>query len=247
VLRAARAARLAAVESRILLIEDDSTIGEVLTSSLRAQGYDVSWHRSGVEGLERAAATGTDLVLLDLGLPDLDGVEVCRRLRCSQPDCVLIILTARATEMDVVLGLDAGADDYLVKPVRLAELQARIRAHLRRNLVSPTRRELPPIGDMVVDLPRRRVMIAGREVPLRPKEFDLLARFAADPDVALSRETLMADVWDEHWFGSTKTLDVHVGTLRHKIGQIAGSTSADVPEIVTLRGYGYRMVLHGDS
>jgi DNA-binding response OmpR family regulator len=230
---------------RILLIEDDSTIGEVLTSSLRAHGLEVAWERTGVEGLERAAVWDVDLVLLDLGLPDLDGVEVCRRLRRAQPDCVLVMLTARTTEMDIVLGLDAGADDYLTKPVRLAELHARIRAHLRRNHAGPTTSQVRPIGDLVVDMTRRRVTVAGREVRLRPKEFDLLARFTAEPDVALSRETLMSEVWDEHWFGSTKTLDVHVAALRRKIEQAATSTGARVPEIVTLRGHGYRLELGG--
>ncbi|MDT7650583.1 MAG: hypothetical protein QOI36_1989 [Pseudonocardiales bacterium] len=231
-----------AVTSRILLIEDDSTIGEVLESSLRSHGHQITWERTGAAGLARATLAPVDLVLLDLGLPDLDGVEVCRQLRRAQPGCVLVMLTARAGEMDVVVGLEAGADDYLVKPIRLTELHARIRAHLRRN-EGPSARSVPPIGDLVVDVPRRRVTVAGQELRLRPKEFDLLARLAAQPDVALSRETLMSDVWDEHWFGSTKTLDVHVAAVRRKIGEIAASTGARVPEIVTLRGHGYRLVL----
>jgi DNA-binding response OmpR family regulator len=118
---------------RILLVEDDPTIGEILTSSLRSHAYEVSWERTGAGGLARAGIGPLDLVLLDLGLPDLDGVEVCRQLRRIQPECVLVMLTARSAEMDVVVGLEAGADDYLVKPVRLAEFHARIRAHLRRN------------------------------------------------------------------------------------------------------------------
>jgi DNA-binding response OmpR family regulator len=230
------------VAGRILLIEDDVTIGEVLASSLRGQGHEVGWEQTGVAGLARAASGVVDLVLLDLGLPDLDGVEVCRRIRRAQPGCVLVILTARSREMDVVVGLDAGADDYLLKPVRLAELHARIRAHLRRNEGDSGARPVQPVGDLVVDVPRRRVTIAGRELRLRPKEFDLLARLAAEPDVALSRETLISDVWDENWFGSTKTLDVHVAALRRKIGEVAAaSTAARVPAIVTLRGHGYRL------
>jgi DNA-binding response OmpR family regulator len=230
------------VASRILLIEDDSTIGEVLSSSLRSHAHEVVWERTAATGLASASATMVDLVLLDLGLPDLDGIEVCRQLRRAQPGCVLVILTARAAEMDVVVGLEAGADDYLVKPVRLAELHARIRAHLRRNEAAATVPAVP-IGDLVVDVPRRRVTVAGRDLRLRAKEFDLLARLAAQPDVALSRETLMSDVWDEHWFGSTKTLDVHIAALRRKIGEVAASARACVPEIVTLRGYGYRLEL----
>lgn len=241
--RSPRCWKTAAVASRLLLIEDDSTIGEVLASSLRSQGHEVAWERTGATGLERARDTAVDLVLLDLGLPDLDGVEVCRQLRRLRPGCVLVMLTARSTEMDVVVGLEAGADDYLVKPVRLFELHARIRAHLRRNEVTSTGSSVRQIADLVVDVARRRVTIEGQELALRPKEFDLLARLAEDPDVALSRETLMSEVWDEHWFGSTKTLDVHVAALRRKIGEVAAARGARVPAIVTLRGHGYRLEL----
>jgi DNA-binding response OmpR family regulator len=229
------------VAGRILLIEDDSTIGEVLTSSLRSNAYEVAWEQTGTAGIAVAKAAAVDLVLLDLGLPDLDGFEVCRQLRRAQPGCIIVMLTARAAEMDVVVGLDAGADDYLVKPVRLGELLARIRAHLRRNEAAATVSSVHVIGDLVVDEARRRVTVAGRELHLRAKEFDLLARLAAQPDVALSRETLMSDVWDENWFGSTKTLDVHVASLRRKIGELAAAAGAHVPAIVTIRGHGYRL------
>ncbi|MHA6623177.1 response regulator transcription factor [Pseudonocardia sp. DLS-67] len=228
---------------RILLIEDDPTIGEVLTSSLRTHGHEVQWERAGHHGLARAAETEFDLVLLDLGLPDLDGVEVCRRLRIAQPDTVLVMLTARTTEMDVVVGLEAGADDYLTKPVRLNELHARIRAHLRRSAAIPADSPMRTLGDLVVDPTGRRVTVAGHELRLRAKEFDLLSRLAAEPRAAVSRETLMAEVWDEHWFGSTKTLDVHVAALRRKIAEVPGSAGAGAPRIVTLRGYGYRLEL----
>lgn len=229
--------------SRILLVEDDATIGEALASSLRSHGHEVVWERTGEAALARAATAVVELVLLDLGLPDLDGVEVCRRLRRAHPDCVLIMLTARSAEMDVVVGLEAGADDYLVKPVRLAELHARIRAHLRRNGGAGAASSVRSVGDLVVDVDRRRVTVAGREVHLRPKEFDLLARLAAQPEVAHSRETLMSDVWDENWFGSTKTLDVHVAALRRKIAEFTAGAPARVPEIVTVRGHGYRLEL----
>ena len=181
-------------------------------------------------------------MLLDLGLPDLDGVEVCRRLRALQPSAVLVMLTARTDEMDVVVGLEAGADDYLTKPIRLAELHARIRAHLRRDAAAYAGdMSAAPIGDLLVDPAARRVTLAGREVAMRAKEFDLLARLAAEPDRAVSRETLMADVWDENWFGSTKTLDVHVAAVRRKLAEAAGGTGRRVPAIVTLRGHGYRL------
>jgi DNA-binding response OmpR family regulator len=225
------------------LVEDDPTIGEVLASSLRSHTHEVIWERTGAGGLARAAATVVDLVLLDLGLPDLDGVAVCRQLRRAQPGCVLVILTARSAEMDVVVGLEAGADDYLVKPIRLAELHARIRAHLRRNEATGVAPSVRSIGDLVVDVSRRRVTVSGQELRLRPKEFDLLACLAARPDVALTRETLMSEVWDENWFGSTKTLDVHVAALRRKMAEIATLAGAQVPEIVTLRGHGYRLAL----
>jgi DNA-binding response OmpR family regulator len=169
-------------------------------------------------------------------------VEVCRQLRATQPACVLVMLTARSAEMDVVVGLEAGADDYLVKPVRLAELHARLRAHLRRGGSGATGPAVRAVGDLVVDVARHRVTVAGGELHLRPKEFDLLARLAAQPEVAHSREQLMADVWDENWFGSTKTLDVHVAALRRKLQEVT-PPGRRVPQIVTVRGHGYRLEL----
>ncbi len=229
--------------SRILLVEDDTTIGTLLTASLRSHAYEVTWERTGAGALARAATSPVDLILLDLGLPDLEGTEVCRRLRRAQPVCVIVILTARSAEMDVVLGLDSGADDFLVKPVRVGELQARLRAHLRRTEVGAATPEVRRLGDLVIDARRRRVTVAGQELHLRPKEFDLLARLAAEPDVALRRETLMSDVWDARWFGSTKTLDVHVAALRRRIAETTAAAGAVVPRIVTIRGHGYRLEL----
>ncbi|MEK6441807.1 response regulator transcription factor [Pseudonocardia sp. T1-2H] len=222
----------------VLIVEDDATIGGIVESSLRAHGYDAVWVTDGRTALARAATIEFDLVLIDLGLPDLDGIEVCRRLRRKLPAAVLVMLTARSAEMDVIVGLDAGADDYLTKPVHLGELLARIRAHLRR-VGSPAASQSLFLGDLVLDMGSRRVTIRGTEVTLRTKEFDLLARLAREPDAAVSREALMADVWDQNWIGSTKTLDVHVASLRSKIG--SGGTSARVPMIRTLRGYGYRL------
>ncbi len=223
---------------KMLVVEDDQTIGSVLTSTLTAQGYDVVWHQTGRGALLAAADTEFGLVLLDLGLPDLDGVEVCRRLRANQPGAVLVMLTARAEEMDVVVGLEAGADDYLTKPVRLGELLARVRAHLRRSgSVQPG--GMMSAGELQIDPAGRRATVADHELVLRTKEFDLLARLMRAPGVAVTREDLMSDVWDEHWFGPTKTLDVHVAALRRKLAEISGHGA--VPRIVTLRGHGYRL------
>ena len=227
----------------LLVVEDDETIGSVLRDGLTAHGHEVTWARGGRSALREATLVTYDLVLLDLGLPDLDGVEVCRQLRARQPTSVLVMLTARKDEMDVVVGLEAGADDYLTKPFRFAELRARIHAHLRRG---PTRSASGPdpvhvVGSLTVDTAARRCLLDGTEIPLRAKEFDLLARLAATPGVALTRETLMSDVWDEHWSGSTKTLDVHVAALRRHLDAAAGETKVATVRITTLRGHGYRL------
>lgn len=231
--------------ARLLVVEDDDTIGAVLESTLRSHGYDVHWERTGRGALRVAAAEEFDLVLLDLGLPDLDGVEVCRQLRSIQPGSVIVMLTARHDEMDVVVGLESGADDYLTKPTPLAELLARVRAHLRRGTADTQAQTVLTVGDLHVDTAARRVLLAGAEVRLRAKEFDLLARLAAEPGVAITRESLMCDVWDEHWFGSTKTLDVHVAMLRSKLASATGD-AGQVPHITTLRSHGYRLELNAE-
>ncbi|GAB2826540.1 response regulator transcription factor [Actinocorallia aurea] len=227
--------------ARLLVVEDDETIGDVLESRLRAQDHDVVWERTGLGALKAAELVQFDLVLLDLGLPDVDGVEVCRRLRRIQPACVLVMLTARQDEMDVVLGLEAGADDYLTKPFGFAALLARVRAHLRRGAPATVADGRIAVGDLVIDTAARRCTVLGRPLELRPKEFDLLARLAADAGTALTRETLMDDVWDLHWHGSTKTLDVHVAALRGKLAAAAEERGASLPGIATLRGHGYRL------
>lgn len=221
---------------RILIVEDDDRIGSTLLRALDGNGYDVRWETSGRVAIETAKRDRPDLVLLDLGLPDIEGLEVCRQLHRDDPSLEVVMLTARDEELDIVVGLDAGAVDYITKPFKLAELLARIRAQLRRSEVRAF--SGGKLGDLTIDLPARRVWIGEVELVLRPKEFDLLARFVADAGNAVTREALMADVWDEHWFGSTKTLDFHVAALRRKIDS-PGVES----RITTLRGVGYRYEL----
>ena len=220
---------------RILVVEDDDAIGSELRKALAANGYETALARHGAAALAALGGDGgtrpPDLVLLDLGLPDIEGVELCRRLRAALPETVIVVLTARTEESEVVVALDAGADDYLTKPFRLAELGARIRAHLRRRRAAPGDRVVT-VGGVRIDVPARRVHAGGSEVPLRPKEFDLLAALATRVGEVVTREQLMGEVWDENWFGPTKTLDVHVSTLRRKLGAYA--------HITTLRGRGYR-------
>ncbi|WP_341925006.1 response regulator transcription factor [Nocardioides psychrotolerans] len=217
----------------ILVIEDDQRIGASLERALGGSGYRARWERSGEEGLRACQADPPDLVLLDLGLPDMDGLDVCREIHARHPTVDILVLTARDEELDVVLGLDAGAVDYITKPFRLAELLARIRAQLRRH--GERSQATTVCGDLRVDPEARRAWRGEEELELRAKEFDLLARLVADTGSVVTRETLMSDVWDEHWFGSTKTLDFHIAALRRKLDR-DGAPS----RIATLRGVGYR-------
>jgi DNA-binding response OmpR family regulator len=226
---------LRAVPARILLVEDDVKIGHGVTQALENGGYVVDWVTSGRDALDVAVAQPPELVLLDLGLPDIDGVDVCAELRAVVPAATIVILTARTDEIDVVVGLDSGADDYVTKPFRLAELLARVRAHLRR---PHGRRDAESfaVGSLVVDLASRKATCRALEIDLRPKEFDLLVMLVANAGRALTREQIMEEVWDEHWFGSTKTLDMHISALRRKLGDCDESVV-----ITTLRGVGYRL------
>jgi DNA-binding response OmpR family regulator len=218
--------------AHVVVVEDDEGIGSSLARTLTAEGYDVSWVRTAADALAATQST-TALVVLDLGLPDEDGLEVCRRLRARSQSPQVLVLTARAEEADVVLGLDAGADDYLTKPFRLAELLARVRACTRRSDATVDKIE---IGDLQIDLGAHTVALDDTIVELRPKEFDLLVALAQSAGRVVTRERLLEQVWDEHWFGSTKTLDIHIWALRRKL-----DAPGAVSRITTVRGVGYRM------
>lgn len=227
----------------VLLVEDDERISEPLIRVLRGEGFTVQHVADGRLALDAIASETPDLVLLDLTLPDLDGLDVCRRIRAAHLDLPVIMLTARAEEMDVIVGLNAGADDYVAKPFRLAELVARIRARLR---IAEARSATPPQARLTgagveLDVEARRCFVtdaSGRrsEVELTTKEFDLLKLLMRQPGVTLRRESIMSEVWDENWWGSTRTLDTHTSTLRRKI-----LDNTDPPaKIVTVRGVGFR-------
>ncbi|WP_441922504.1 response regulator transcription factor [Marmoricola sp. RAF53] len=225
---------------RLLVVEDDDGIAAPLVRTLDREGYEVERVANGTDGLQRARQGGIDLVLLDLGLPDMDGLDVCRQLRSDGYDGGILILTARHGELDRVVGLDVGADDYLGKPFALAELLARTRALLRRS-ARPAAAE-PDVVDAAapdglrVDTGSRRVWVHDAEVSLTSKEFDLLALLDSERGTVLTRERLMDEVWDENWFGSTKTLDVTMGRLRQKL-----EDSGTPVRIVTVRGVGFRL------
>lgn len=223
---------------RILVVEDDDSIATGLCRALTANGYVTERVGSGQVALDRLASMpDVDLVLLDLGLPDMDGIDVCRAIRAFDTVLPIVMLTARSEEIDVVVGLDAGAVDYLAKPLRLAELIARIRVQLRRpTAIGDAKPITLRVDDVRVDLPARRVWLHDAELSIRAKEFDLLVALMANAGTVMTRERLMAEVWDEHWFGSTKTLDVHIASLRRRLGEKAGDRS----RITALRAIGYR-------
>jgi DNA-binding response OmpR family regulator len=222
---------------RILLVEDEASIAEPFVKLLRREGFDAFSAATAAEGLRLHRDLQPDLVLLDLALPDGDGRDVCRTIR-SEADIPVIMVTARGTETDRIVGLEIGADDYVVKPFSAAEVIARIRAVLRR---ARARREGAPqapivVRDLEVDLGARRATLAGTELELSRKEFDLLAELVRHAGRVVTREDLMSRVWDENWFGSTKTLDVHMGWLRKKLGDDPAA-----PRFIhTVRGVGFR-------
>lgn len=220
----------------VLFVEDEAAIYEPFSQALERNGYKPVIARTVAEALDLAAKVEPDLVLLDLTLPDGDGRDVCRQIR-RDSDVPILMLTARGTEMDKVLGLELGADDYVVKPFSSREVISRIRALLRRVVArESTAPETSRIGSLEVDRRARTARLDGEELTLARKEFDLLAELTAHPGEVITREELMDRVWDVNWFGPTKTLDVHIRALRRKLGDDA----ADPHWIETVRGVGFR-------
>ena len=225
---------------RILLVEDERSIAEPFARLLEREGFQATVAATAASALELFDRLPPDLVLLDLNLPDGDGRDVARELR-TRSRVPIIMLTARGTETDRVVGLEIGADDYVVKPFSAAEVVARIRAVLRRTADSATQADAPSvepleIRGLQIDPAARRVVLDGDEVELSRKEYDLLLALARRAGTVITREDLMAQVWDENWFGSTKTLDVHIGWLRRKLAD-----DATAPRwIETVRGVGFR-------
>jgi DNA-binding response OmpR family regulator len=213
----------------VLIVEDDDSVAEPLAKGLAREGFAVRRVATGEDAL---AAPVPDVVILDLGLPDIDGFEVCRRLRATS-SVPIIVVTARGEEVDRVVGLELGADDYVVKPYGFRELIARIRAVTRRVDRRNDERRTIESGPLSIDLRTHRVLVDDVEVSLTPKEYDLLVFLAADTGAVRTRTEILEAVWDPHWYGPTKTLDVHVASLRRKLGR---------PELIeTVRGVGFRL------
>ena len=222
----------------MLIVEDDPVIAGEVRRALQANGYEIEASSTGRGAIDAARRTTPDLVLLDLGLPDLDGVHVCRLLRSELPHTPIVIVTARDADIDVVVGLDAGATDYVAKPFTMAVLLARLRAHLRAPVADTASSDVV-IGALRVDRSAHRAYLDGIEVELRPKEFALLVALTTEAGRVLTRDRLLGEVWDLQWESSTKTLDMHVHALRRKLGPRADGA----PWISTVRSVGYRFEL----
>jgi DNA-binding response OmpR family regulator len=222
------------MNNTILIVDDEPNIVELARLYLRNEGFAVESAANGLEALDKARSLQPKLVLLDIMMPELDGIEVCRQLR-KESDIPVVMLTARGSDVDKIVGLELGADDYIAKPFNPREMVARVKAVLRR-----TKRESAPakrieIGNLEIDVLGREVTVAGSFVPLRAKEFDLLVALAENQGIAMARERLLHLVWGEDYFGDTRTLDVHVAWLRDKT---AGSNA----RIATVWGFGYKLV-----
>lgn len=220
----------------MLIVEDDAVIADEVRRALDANGYITELATTGRAGIAAAATFEPHLVVLDLGLPDLDGVHVCRLLRAELPATPIVIVTARDDDIDIVVGLDAGATDYVVKPFTMTVLLARLRAHLRQPAALST---AFAIGALRVDPGAHRAFLDGAELDLRPKEFALLLALVQEAGRVVTRDRLLDEVWDLHWQSSTKTLDMHVHALRRKLGPRADGETW----ISTVRSVGYRFEL----
>ncbi|MGY1636220.1 response regulator transcription factor [Geodermatophilus sp. SYSU D00742] len=229
-------------EQSVLVVEDTEEIRELVCTVLRKAGMDVRAVGSGAEAMVEIRRAAPDVVVLDLGLPDADGTEVCRRIR-AESECYVLMLTARAEEVDLLIGLAVGADGYMAKPFSPRELVARVQALLRRPRVpeprpAPVEESVRKLAELEVDEDSREVRVDGAVVDLTRTEFDLLAALASRPGRVLQRETLLREVWQTDWEGSVRLVEAHMSNLRRKL-QAAGLSS---PEIRTVRGVGYRLV-----
>ncbi len=222
--------------AQVLLIEDDDRIRQLLMRSLRDLGYAVDSAATAMSGLTKAVDDRPDLVILDLGLPDMDGTQVLAMLRAVS-QVPVIIASARDDDPSLVSALDAGADDYLVKPFTTAQLEARIRAVLRRTASGRTAQPLLTVGGLEIDVAGRRVSLDGDQLELTPREFDLLVHLAEHPGEVVTKRQLLAEVWNQAWGGSDKTVDVHLSWLRRKLGESA----SDPRYLTTVRGVGVRL------
>jgi two-component system response regulator RegX3 len=226
--------------NRVLIVEDEPGLAESVRYALESEGFDVTVAASGVNGLELARNAAPDIVLLDLMLPEMSGLDVCRQIRSSS-DVPIIMLTAKDSEADKVTGLELGADDYMTKPFSMRELIARVRAHLRRSGKTGILAESNEVlrgGPIELDIDAHVTRVGGTEVELRPKEFELLESLMRRKNRLAARHTLIDEVWGPSYFGDTKTLDVHIKRLREKLE----SDSAHPKHIVTVRGLGYKFV-----
>ncbi|MCK4268670.1 MAG: response regulator transcription factor [Actinomycetia bacterium] len=222
----------------ILIVEDDPTIREVLEYNLKNEGYLITTAKDGQEGLNEAISSRPDLILLDLLLPKLDGLSVCRKLRRVNSDVRIIMITALGTSSDKVKGLADGADDYITKPFDFAELLARIRAHLRRKSNGDADHEIIKFGDVAIDPVKHEVVVVGQAVKVRPKEWQLLVTLASNPGVLFSRQQLTSLIWGNDFLGSSRTVDVHIQRLRKKVEE-----NSQYNFIHTIHGLGYRFEL----
>ncbi|MCB0209499.1 MAG: response regulator transcription factor [Anaerolineae bacterium] len=218
----------------ILIVEDDQTLQQTLAYNLNQEGYTVSVANDGQTGLDMARTLAPDLVVLDIMLPQLDGLSMCRILR-RELDSSIILLTARSSEVDKIIGLDSGADDYITKPFGFGEFLARIRAALRRKPNADNSKRLES-GDLVVDLVGRKAFVGDRQLDLSFKEFDLLAELMKNSGMVLSRDLLLTKVWGYDYYGESRTVDVHIRWLREKIEE----NPSKPKRITTIRSIGYR-------